>query len=487
MLSVIDFKQSVPDCPANLAACYRLLQTTWLQAQYQLDQLRQESCSLQAKLQVNSQNSSLSPSSDSIQVKAEQRKEREINNQETDSDEPSRKQGAQPGHIGKGRLLFTPEEVDKVIPYCPDATCQACKGKVMMGEIRQRKQIIDIIEKRLTVTEHQFYGGKCSNCKKCSRTPIPSTLPKGWFDASVLAFIAAMTGKYRLSKSAAKDILYDIFGLNVSIGTISNAEHKVSAAVVAPVEDVAAAVTKQDHLHLDETSYPFKGNLEWLWLASNKFLTYFKLQAKRNQDSAKALIGEHYQGMTITDRYGAYGFIPEERRQYCWAHLKRDIQRQIDNGWLEAQKVSKSLEQTRRDIFEHYYQGQTEQAMTQRHSPLRNSIAAFYHNLRQGCTITKTKMAGFCRRLIKERRSLWHFLIYDQIDPTNNHAERQLRHSVIWRKISYGTQSERGKRYVERVLTIVKTCQQQGKNVIQFIQDCVNAHWMGGDYPTLVG
>ena len=200
----------------------------------------------------------------------------------------------------------------------------------MVKKISQRKQVFELPKGGLFVTEYQLYKGHCANCKKRHRGTLPAGVPRGILGPSLLAKIGSLTGKYRLSKRNVKEFLWDFFGLNISVGTISNAEKQVSDALKDPVEAIGQQIGKQTNLHADETSYPYRGELEWLWVATNQLFTYFKLYPHRNQSCAQALIGPHFSGMLITDRYGAYNWIPSSQRQYCWAHLKRDFKKIAD-------------------------------------------------------------------------------------------------------------------------------------------------------------
>ncbi|MEE9391266.1 MAG: transposase, partial [Planctomycetota bacterium] len=96
------------------------------------------------------------------------------------------------------------------------------------------------------------------------------------------------------------------------------------------------------------------------------------------------------------------------------------------------------------------------------------------------------RMSGSCANLLEHRAALWTFVDHDGVEPTNNHAERELRGFVLWRRRSFGTQSERGNRFAERMMTVAHTARKQGKNVFAFIRACCEAKSAGNTPPALL-
>lgn len=475
-----DFTTTAPK-PNTLAKCHQLIEQLWSHC---VD-LTSSLSKLKDQMNTNSSNSSLPPSNDSIKDKASKRKEHDGWRKHSTGYWRSRRQGAQPGHKGTGRSLLAVEEVDEVIPCHPDKVCDACEGGVKADCIRQRKQVFDLPLGALQVTEYQIYGGRCLQCKKKHRGALPPGTPSGILSTSALAKIAALTGKYRLSKREVKAFLYDFFGLTVCVGSISNAEKRVSDSLKQPVNDIGEELKGQSYLHVDETGHNHKGHLEWLWVATTQKLTYFKIYQHRNQTCAKALIGEAYSGMVITDRYGAYNWLPASQRQYCWAHLKRDFKKLSERENLQEAFIGSCLLGTLESMF-HHWRKVRNGAYKPYWSFLISAIKRLYNYLKRGRKLTGTKTSKLCVKLIRERKSLWHFLRMEYVNATNNHAERQLRHGVIWRKKCYGTQSKRGIHFVERILTVVKTCEQQNRNLIDWLRQSIEAHWQNTACPSFI-
>jgi transposase len=479
-----NFSQPAPT-PATLTDCHVLIAEMWLYGWLQ----EQAITKFKEKAAINSSNSSQPPSADSIADKARRRKEEKNNDdwrKRTAAYWENKRQGAQKGHVGAGRHLLSPEKVNEFIAcYLPDA-CAACGGEVQSGKLGQRRQVCDLPVGKLWVTEYQIYKGRCDQCGARCRGEVPVGTPKGILGANALARIGTLTSKYRQSKRETQELLLDFFGLRLSVGCISHAEGIIAQALALSAAEVGAALQKNPFMHADETSFTRCWKLQWLWVATNGTLTFFRLFDKRNTESAEQLIGKDYAGFVITDRYAAYSWLPSSQRQYCWAHLKRDFTKLSERDNVQEAYVGQQLLAHFTSLFHSYRQLRDGKINTGAKRFLLETIRRFRRILRLGKAIRGTPTSTFCSKLMREWRSLWHFLRHKDIGPTNNLAERAVRHVVIWRKKCFGTQSKRGGHFVERSLTVVMSCRQQKRNVLEFISQCVQAFLGTGAYPALV-
>ncbi|MEM9103936.1 MAG: hypothetical protein AAGB12_16630 [Pseudomonadota bacterium] len=173
-----------------------------------------------------------------------------------EEDKSKRKRGAQPGHVGKSRHLLPSDVMDRIIPCYPPEDCSSCGGNVKVGKLRQRNQRISLVNHRPFFTEYQLYGGQCQSCKQRSRASLPEGITLGLLDASFLAVIATLTDKYHLSKAMVTSLIYDFYGLNLSVGTVYNSEHIVSNAIAAPANSIGKAIQKAFHVNLDDDLSP---------------------------------------------------------------------------------------------------------------------------------------------------------------------------------------------------------------------------------------
>lgn len=305
----------MPPQLANIDNPQVVFDAIWLSCR----QLINENSDLKEKLSINPQNSSLPPST----VAPFKRKK------PTPAQKKwwQKKPGAVLGHKGYGRRLLTLDHVHEVVTCLPKSDCSHCGALVNTLKSYSRKQLLDLPLGKLQVTEYQLHRGRCVGCKKRSSAQMPDGVPKHLLGHYALARIGLITGKYHLSKRLTAQLLWDLFGLKLSIGTISNAETKVTLALEKSIEGIENEVKASQRLHADETSFFLKNKLQWLWVASSEQATLFKIFAKRDTASAKQLIGEDYAGFVNTDRFGSYNWLKAEQHQYCWAHIIRDFRK----------------------------------------------------------------------------------------------------------------------------------------------------------------
>jgi transposase len=173
--------------------------------------------------------------------------------------------------------------------------------------------------------------------------------------------------------------------------------------------------------------------------------------------------------------------------QWCWAHLKRDFQAMIDSGDIRAKHLGWRLRRAACEWFEHWADDRagkiSRAALLRRMGPVRRKVECL---LGRGTQSGNRDVRGTCRELYDHRQWLWTFLHHEGVEPTNNAGERSLRHAVIWRKLSFGTQSASGSRFVETMLTVIETCRQQGRNTFAFVTAAVEAHLAHQSAPSLL-
>jgi len=170
------------------------------------------------------------------------------------------------------------------------------------------------------------------------------------------------------------------------------------------------------------------------------------------------------------------------RLQWCWAHLNRDFQALADSEDCMVKRLGHDLLRPTRELFRQWSRcrdGTIRRAeLKSRLEPVRRAVEGL---LLRGLFSGHPRLVGMCRELYDHRAWLWTFL-EQEVEPTNNATERALRHAVIWRKLSFGTQSARGSRFVETMLTVIETCRQQSRDVFAYVTAAVQAHC--GDRPT---
>lgn len=301
------------------------------------------------------------------------------------------------------------------------------------------------------------------------------------------ASVAIFTGDYRLSKRSTQRIFDDFFNLEVCLGTISNSEERVSAALKDPVEEAKVYIQQQTApVHADETTHKQQGDKMWMWLATTLFVAVFIIRGKRNMDAAKELLGEKFAGILITDRFASYNWIKSTFRQFCWAHLKRDMQKISERSGKPGKIGDEILDYINRmfRLWHRHTAGEINRKAFQ------NAMISIRRNverlLQEGVVCGHQKTENSCKLILKHKDSLWTFVDIEGVEPTNNLAEQLIRFYVLWRKSSFGTQSERGNLFVERMMTITTTCKLQNRNRYDYLTEAVVAHQKGEPIPSIL-
>ncbi len=237
---------------------------------------------------------------------------------------------------------------------------------------------------------------------------------------------------------------------------------------------------------MDETGWREGNKRGWLWVAVTACVTVFLVRLSRGRKVLAELIPGRL-GVLTTDRYPAYGHLPAHQRQVCWAHLRRDFQAMIDRR-NTGSAVGEDL-LLYADILLAKWKRVRDGTMTRRgfrQAYLGWIRAEVLTLLGRGAGCGCATTAGVCRELLGIEPALYTFAAVAGVEPTNNAAERALRHAVCWRKTSYGTDSAGGSRFVERVLTVVATCRQQGRGVLEFLTACGRSAAAGVAPPSLL-
>ena len=397
-----------------------------------------------------------------------------------------RRRGGQPGHPGSTRTLIPVEEVDEVVVIKP-AQCTHCQAP-LSGDDPQpwRPQVIELPPIKPVVTEYHWHQLACPACGETTRAPWPAGVPSRTYGARVQATVALCTGAYRLSKRTTQQVMAEVFGVPMSVGTISPLEQATTAVVAAPVEEARTYVHEHAVAHLDETSWCQGGKRAWLWVAVTSLVTVFLVRMSRGGQVARELLGAQFSGILVTDRYSAYNWYPVRWRQLCWAHLLRDFEAMRGRGG-RSEEIGDALLAQAHQMFAWWHrvrEGTLKRSTFRSYmSPLRREVERL---LEAGSRCGVPKTAGTCRDILKRRQALWTFVQVEGVEPTNNTAERSIRPGVLWRKGSFGTQSAEGSRFVESMMTVVATLKQQQRSVLEYLTAACEAALRGEAAPSLL-
>ncbi len=442
-------------------------------------QLEQENARLRERLGQNSTNSSRPPSSDAPGTGRAKKKKRR-----------GRRPGGQPGHAKHERALVPQESVDEVVELLPEQ-CQQCQGKLKGKDPEpQRHQVVELEPVKARVTEYQSHQLKCQRCGSLTRAEVPVEV-RSAFGERLGASMSLLVGKYRLSKRLVCEVLSDVGGVRLSVGSVSNLEQQMSAALRAPVQQARAYVRNARVVHADETGWTQgvkagRAARAWLWVVASTLVVVFQIALSRGRQVIQQLLGTDFVGWLITDRWSAYDWYDSGLRQVCWSHLTRDFQGFIDRGGPSG-RIGRQLMSQRNRMFQWWHRVRdgtlTRQEFQKRMLPVERTVGTL---LRQALGCGQKKTEGVARRILRLEKCLWVFVDVPGVEPTNNSGERAIRQGVIYRKLSFGTRSERGSRFVERILTVVTTLKQQRRNPLEFLTQALWTYRRGLPPPSLL-
>jgi transposase len=395
-----------------------------------------------------------------------------------------KKRGARNGHQPFMRKLLPPNMVKQRFELKPDVCTCGGTNLEKTSEEPLRHQIVDIPPIEPQVTEYVQYMYRCKDCGELIYQSLPDVLKRKHFGPGTLSIVGILTGVLNTSKRKALALMNEVFSVPMSLGGLSNCEAQLADALAQPYNETAEHVREQDVGHADETGWR-RGNKQkgWLWTFCCATAAFFMVHANRSQQAARKLIGG-FSGKLVSDRYNAYNFY-KLIRQICWAHLKRDFKAiseakgAIGKIGEELHGLAKKILKLRKRVRDGTLQWETFQ---RRMPELQKRVESL---LEAGANFDG-KMGGKCRDILKHKKYLWTFVQDQRVEPTNNFAERIIRQGVLWRKSSFGTQSERGACYVERILTVCATCRLQGRSIIEYLREACNCHLSGIPAPSLI-
>ncbi len=385
-----------------------------------------------------------------------------------------RKRGGQKGHKGSHRVLVPAEQVDEVVDMFP-ARCDACHGRLpkTVDPRPKRHQQTELDPFVPRVTEWRRHEVSCPACGHATRAHYDDDVIPGYaFGPRVMAVVALLTGVYHLGRRDTVSLLRELLGLRISTGSVSNIERRMSAAVEPAVDEAWERARAAPVKHTDGTTWLRAGVMLALWTVAAVGVTVFKILANGQRNTLEREVLPERKGVLVSDRATALKFWAMPMRQICWAHLLRKFvsfaerdgpTRTMGRELLDATKV----------IFAYWLdfkEGRLTRAqLAARVAPVR---ADFERTLHRAIDADIKGLSGSCADIWAHREALWTFVEVDGVEPTNNHAERELRRFVLWRKRSFGTQSDRGDRFAERLMTIAHTARKQGREVLAFLVAC---------------
>lgn len=434
--------------------------------------LRSENAELHRRLGENSSNSNKPPSGDSPGQR-----------QERPKPEPSgRAPGGQPGHKGKQRELLPASKVTGSTEVFPKA-CRRCGDELPRTPDPDplRHQVVEIPKIEPDVHEYRQHRVTCA-CGATTCGALPVGTPPGMFGARALTLIAVLTGAMHVSRRRVQLLFSDLLGIEVSLGCISESEEVVNDAVAVAVDEARIHALAAPVKHVDATTWYEAGKYRSLWVLATKAVTVFYVAA----DGTRAALCkwlDKVRGILVTDRGSQFGFWAMARRQICLAHLLRKFASYATRRGRAGHLGNQLLVWT--GIVLHHYHQVRDGTMSRSEfkatvAPIR---AAVEQLLEEGTALPE--IGGSCRDILAHRAALWTFVDRPGVEPTNNHAEREIRSLVMWRKLTFGSRSDRGTRFAANIKSVVHTCRKQKRHVFDYLTRAITLSLRNRRAPSL--
>jgi transposase len=445
----------------------------------QLEEQAKRIAHLERQLALKQQNSTITskpPSSDGLAGRQRERRRRLTSR---------RNAGGQPGHPGHHRALVPVERVDAIVDLAPEA-CRHCARRLharhTIGDPR-RHQVTELPPIAAHITEYRCHRRQCPDCGTITVAPLPDE-DANQFGPQLTALIAYLTVVCRMPRLVVQRFLAGALQMPISLGSTQNAWEETSAAVAAPYAELEAALPHEPVINADETGHRTNGDKRWLWTFVARTCVLYRITASRGSDVLQMVLGETFAGILGSDRLPAYLKYVVGQRQWCWAHVTRNVLSALDLATTPAAKrfCREALALDRR-LFRlwHRFDGDpgargsplTRTALIAKVLPIEKRLFALGE---RHLNAANADVRNLAHAFFVHNQHFFTFVHEAGVAPTTNAAERALRTAVQWRKIMFGTRSEQGERAVERLLTVVRTCQLQQLNTLAYLTAAIAAH-----------
>ena len=419
-----------------------------------------------AKLSKNSSNSSKPPSSDIVKPPQPPapvgRRKRRI--------------GGQPGHPRHDREAFAPEQIDQTLRYTLDR-CPDCGGRLQRRRGQDRViQPVEMVSKPVQITEHQARTYRCTHCGKTHTSPMPAQVVGcGLIGPNLTAIVAYLKGVCHASFSTIRKFLRDGIGVTVSRGQLAKLLRKVSGALAGPYQALLDQWPAQPRLNVEETGHKDNGKSWWTWCFRAEWFTLFKIEPSRGSAVLLKVLGTEFDGVLGCDYFSAYRKYMKDfgiAVQFCLAHRIREVKFLLRLPDRATQNYAQRWLDTLRRMFRviHRREAMTPPRFQQALERARQSV------LQVGRRPSARREArNLARRFRQHGEAYFRFITTPGVEPTNNLAEQAIRFVVIDRRITQGTRSQAGRQWSERIWTVIATLTQQGRSILAYLRDAIQA------------
>jgi transposase len=408
---------------------------------------------LEVRTEKNSQNSSKPPSSDSPFKKREEKGKK-----------GKRKRGGQKGHKGHQQQMLEPTDTKIILPTICD--CDRYDFDLKTLEPYYTHQHIELPEIQMNVTHFILHKGKCNHCGQTIRAVVPKEYQSG-YGPRLSATVAELSGSHGASRQTVQDFCQSVLGIPISVGGIQCILDRTSEALLPLYDEIGRQARQADINHVDETSWFQSGKLNWLWTMVNHTVAFFMVHPNRSKQAFDQLVDD-WKGILVSDNYGVYvNWV--NSRQTCLAHYIRKAKALTERKDESIGRFGESVRKHLQQLCHWTKSPPSEKQWTKFYSEFLLNLLLFED--------ADDDAGRLARSLLGEMDSLWVFLEENGVEPTNNRAERALRFGVLWRKRSNGTQSDKGNRWVERILSVKQTCRIRALPMFPILVDAIGSNF----------
>jgi transposase len=433
-----------------------------------------------AKAQKNSGNSSKPPSSDIVKPRRKPGKK---------GRPKKRKIGGQPGHERHGREPFSPDELDEHwLWYYPECPC--CGGELRNARQSGRTlQQVELLGVPVQIEQHTAQGHWCPSCRRTFVPTLPEELRKaGLVGPRLTALVGFLKGACHMSYSTIRKYFRDVLRVPISRGMLRKLVGKVSASLADPYEALCAMLPREDRLNVDETGHKENGRRLWTWCFRAYLYTVYKISPSRGSEVLVETLGKEFDGILGCDYFSAYRKYMHDFDvvlQFCLAHLIRDVKFLVEHPYKKNQAYGQLLLDDLRRLFSVIHRRDEYASRTNFQRALEAARAQLVWDATRRAPVSR-EAHNLAERFRQNADSYFRFITEPDVEPTNNLAEQAIRFVAIHRRITQGTRSEDGRRWCERIWTVIQTCSQQSRSVLEFLCAAVKAYFRSEAAPSLL-
>ena len=387
-----------------------------------------------------------------------------IDKKNSSEENQGKRGGAKEGHKGNGRKVFLKEDADRVVKLAEKPLSCDCGGHWNYHSSHPHC-VLNYIPAKMEKVYHEKTVFQCSSCRQLEELPTPEVMPGNLYSNSTIANMLAEHYFYGHTVGG----LRKRWGINN--GTFFNFAHMLGQKLVPLFDNILIDIRSCRVIHADETPWSKDGAKGYAWFFGNDAFKIFIFRHTRSSDVPKAVLGtEELPLILVTDRYCGYSPLLVNK-QYCFVHLIRDVKKQ-EADFPEEEEVL-NFAANIKPLLSQAVSLRTEKISLKEYLTKATSLQ---FKIMEICERQANHPAvQYIQNIFRDKTDkLFHWVKFPEIPADNNYAERELRPTVIARKISFGSQSEQGLRTREILMTVLHTAKCRGHAPAEFLQEILN-------------